>query len=129
MVPVVAAPTRAPGECDGTRAGGDGGVLATYGDVGVWPNPAPDSPGRLASSNFSADSNVYFAAPGAAPLRFPRNASLGEWRAASGNDGASVVGDPLLRDPARGDFTVLPASPAWALGWRAIDTSRVGPLA
>ena len=40
---------------------------------------------------------------------------------------ASVVSDPLLRDPSGGDFTVLPGSPAWALGWRAIDTGAVGP--
>jgi hypothetical protein len=100
---------------------------ALYGKVGVWPNPGPGYPGRLAASNFSADMNVYFAAPGAAPLRFPRNTSLAAWRAASGNDGASVAGDPLLRDPARGDFAVLPGSPAWTLGWRAIDTSGVGP--
>ncbi len=102
---------------------------ALFGQVGVWPNPAPHYPGRLSATNFSADGNVYFAAPGAAPLRFPRNASLAAWRAASGNDGASVAADPLLRDPVRGDFALLPGSPAWALGWRAIDTSRVGPAA
>ena len=100
-----------------------------FGDIGIWPNPAPFYPGALASTNFSSNDNVFFAAPGALPLRFPRKMSLEAWRAASGNDGASVVGDPLLRDPARGDFSLLPGSPAWALGWRAIDTSNVGPRA
>ena len=98
-----------------------------YGAEGIWPNPAPQYPGNFAASNFSADRNVYWAAPGSLPLRFPRNTSFEAWRALSGNDAGSVVGDPLLRDPARGDFAVLPGSPAWALGWRAIDTGSVGP--
>ena len=99
-----------------------------YEAAGMWPNPGPHYPGSQASSNFSADRNVYWAAPGALPLRFPLNlSSLQQWRAVSGNDLASAIGDPLLRDPARGDFALLPGSPAWAMGWRAIDTSAVGP--
>jgi hypothetical protein len=100
---------------------------ALYTDSGIWPNQGPNYPGNFAATNFSSDRNVYWAAPGALPLRFPQGTSFEEWRALSGNDGASVVSDPLLRDPARGDFSVLPNSPAWALGWRAIDTSNVGP--
>ena len=98
-----------------------------YSRNSVWPNPGPGFPGNFASTNFTADNNVYFAAPGSAPLDFPQGLSFGAWRAASGNDAASVIADPLLRDPQHGDFTVLPASPAWALGWKAIDTSSVGP--
>jgi hypothetical protein len=94
---------------------------------GFWPNPGPGYPGSFADSNYSADRNVFFAPPGALPLRFPLNYSLTQWRAVSGNDLTSVIADPLLKDPARGDFTVLPDSPAWALGWHAIDTSSVGP--
>jgi hypothetical protein len=98
-----------------------------YGDKGMWPNPGPHYPGAFASSNFSSDHNVFFAAPGSLPLSFPLNLSLAQWRSASGNDAASVTSDPLLRDPEHGDFTVLPGSPAWALGWHAIDTGSVGP--
>ncbi len=94
---------------------------------GFWPNPGPHYPGNFVSANYSADRNVFFAPPGAMPVRFPLNYSLEQWRAASGNDLASILGDPLLKDPENGDYTVLPASPAWALGWKAIDTSRVGP--
>ena len=98
-----------------------------YDAQAVWPNPAPHYPGNLAASNFTANANVLWAAAGALPLRFPQNTTFDQWRALSGNDAASVVSDPLLRDPSGGDFTVLPGSPAWALGWRAIDTGAVGP--
>jgi hypothetical protein len=99
-----------------------------YDAAGMWPNPAGARyPGNQAAANLSADANVYWAAAGALPLRFPLNTSLAQWRALSGSDARSAVADPLLRDPARGDFAVLPGSPAWALGWRAIDTSAVGP--
>jgi len=98
-----------------------------YSPVSVWPNPGPGFPGSHASANFSADGNVYFALPGSAALDFPQRLSFAAWRAASGNDAASVIADPRIRDPQHGDFTVLPDSPAWALGWQAIDTSSVGP--
>ena len=76
--------------------------------------------------NTTADDNVYFALHGA-PATFPLGLTLDAWRAASGNDARSVLADPQLADPAAGDFTVLPGSPAWALGWAAIDTASVGP--
>ena len=98
-----------------------------YDAQGIWPNPGPHYPGNQAASNFSASGNVYWAAAGALPLRFPLNTTLQQWQAMSGNDLSSAVSDPLLQDPQHHDYTVLPASPAWALGWRAIDTSAVGP--
>lgn len=103
-----------------------------FSDVGVWPNPAPGRyPSNFASTNFSANNNVYFSLPGShsppPPLRFPQNMSFDEWKATSGNDVFSIIGDPLITDPRHGDFTILPASPAWALGWQAIDTSSIGP--
>jgi hypothetical protein len=94
---------------------------------GFWPNPGPGYPGNYVSANYSANRNVFFAPPGALPVRFPLNFSLDQWRAASGNDRSSVIDDPLLKDPEGGDFSLLPNSPAWAMGWRAIDTSNVGP--
>lgn len=77
----------------------------------------------------SFDNNVYFAqpAPGsAAVLLFPLNASWGEWQSEM-NDVHSVNANPLLADPYAGNFTVLPESPAWSLGWQAIDTGAIGP--
>ena len=68
--------------------------------------------------------NLYWDARGAAP-RFAGK-SLTDWRAL-GRDVESVVADPLFRNAASYDFTVLPDSPAWKLGWKAIDMSTVGP--
>ncbi len=39
----------------------------------------------------------------------------------------SIVADPLFADPASGNFKLSPHSPAWKLGWKAIDMSTVGP--
>ena len=79
------------------------------------------------SCTVSGDDNVYFAGAGRA-MEFP-GGSLAQWRALSGADARSVEADPLLRGPESGDFSLLPSSPAWALGWTAIDQSRIGVLA
>jgi hypothetical protein len=100
-------------------------VFAPVGTRNAW---APqDATWQPPACTVAGDGNVYFAGAGAA-MTFP-GGSLAQWRARTGADVRSVEADPLLRDPARGDFALLPASPAWALGWRAIDTSRVGPAA
>jgi hypothetical protein len=49
-----------------------------------------------------------------------------QWKA-KGVDRHSLIADPMFRDPQRGDFALCPASPAPALGFRAIDLSGVGP--
>ena len=72
--------------------------------------------------------NVYFGGAGR-PVVFPGGRTLAQWAAATGADARSVEADPLLCDPAAGDFAVLPASPAWALGWAAIDQSQIGVIA
>jgi len=55
-------------------------------------------------------------------MAFP-GGSLAQWVQLSGADEHSVEADPQLKDPIHGDFTVLPTSPAWALGCRP-STSR-----
>ncbi|MHB0959340.1 MAG: right-handed parallel beta-helix repeat-containing protein [Pirellulaceae bacterium] len=70
------------------------------------------------------DNNLYFDATGN-PVKFCAF-TFDEWKA-KGLDQHSRVADPLFVDPARGDFTVRPESPAFELGWRAIDLSTVGP--
>jgi len=92
---------------------------------------APPNGDFFSPASWSSDANVFFgAAPGAPmPLHYPNGTQgLPAWRAAWGCDATSVEADPQLADPAAGDFTVLPSSPAWALGWEAVDLSTVGPL-
>eukprot|EP01064_Diplonema_japonicum_P013671 TRINITY_DN2120_c0_g1_i1.p1 TRINITY_DN2120_c0_g1~~TRINITY_DN2120_c0_g1_i1.p1 ORF type:complete len:646 (+),score=175.27 TRINITY_DN2120_c0_g1_i1:49-1986(+) len=81
-------------------------------------------------ANVTFDSNVYFT-PGSTAT-FPCkgtaacDCSLQDWRS-MGQDTHSVVGDPLMADPGNANFTLLPGSPALALGFQQIDTSDVGP--
>ena len=92
---------------------------------------APPNGDYFTPASWRSDGNVFFgAAPGAPmPLHYP-NATQGlpAWRMAWGCDLRSVEADPLLADPAAGNFTVLPGSPAWALGWQQIDLATVGPV-
>jgi hypothetical protein len=85
--------------------------------------------GALLGSNWSGDGvkmdrNVYFDARGGTPTFSGK--SLADWRA-MGRDTSSLVADPRFKDAANYDFTVLPDSPAWKLGWKQIDLSTVGP--
>jgi hypothetical protein len=46
---------------------------------------------------------------------------------ASNQDVEPINADPLFANPGNYDFTVLPSSPAWKMGWKAIDMRTVGP--
>jgi parallel beta-helix repeat protein len=85
--------------------------------------------GALLGSNWSGegvrmDKNVYWDARG--PIASFSGRTLAEWRG-QGRDVASAVADPLFRNAASYDFTVLPESPVWKMGWKRIDASAVGP--
>ncbi len=54
------------------------------------------------------------------------NGTWADWQK-RGKDINSKYADPLFVDPDRGDFRLKPESPAWALGFRPIDMTRVGP--
>jgi hypothetical protein len=75
-------------------------------------------------SNYRMDHNLYWDARGNA-IR-PAGKSWAEWQGA-GQDAGSLIADPMFADPASGNFRVAPRSPAWGLGWKAIDLSTVGP--
>ena len=81
-------------------------------------------------ANMTLSNNVYWTL-GSAPLdtlAFPPHAesAFGTWQAL-GKDAMSVVSDPLFANISARDFTLLPGSPALALGFQQIDTSTVGP--
>jgi parallel beta-helix repeat protein len=70
------------------------------------------------------DDNLYYQAAGL-PVSFGGD-TLSEWQAA-GQDVHSVMGNPLFTDPSNGDFSLAASSPAFNLGFQAIDVSTVGP--
>ena len=70
------------------------------------------------------DFNLYWD-PRGQEIKFDRD-SLEDWRR-RGHDVHSVIADPLFADPANGDFTLKPESPALKLGFKPIDISKVGP--
>ena len=92
---------------------------------------APPNADYYSPSSWRSDANVYFGVPPNAPmpLHYPNGTQgLPAWRAAWGCDARSVEADPQMADPAAGDFSLPPTSPAWELGWQKIDLSTVGPL-
>lgn len=76
-----------------------------------------------AANGGQADYNLYFNAT---------NAQAGDWQLHSWRDTAGLdrngrIANPLFRDYARDDFSLRAGSPAFALGFRAIDLSQFGP--
>ena len=72
------------------------------------------------------DYNLYFD-PSGRPIEFV-NSGFEEFKE-KGLDVHSVIANPLFVDPENGDFTLAPESPAFALGFKPIDLSTVGPRA
>lgn len=85
--------------------------------------------GALLGSNWSApefrmDRNLYWDARGGQVL-FAGN-DLAAWQA-KGHERNGRVADPLFVNPGSYDFTLQPGSPAWKMGWKKINLTRVGP--
>ncbi len=87
--------------------------------------------GPLLGSNWSddryrLDSNLYWN-PGlpADSVRFA-SWTFSDWRA-RGQDIHSRIADPRFVNPEKGDFTLRPGSPAFAMGFKPIDLRDVGP--
>ena len=73
------------------------------------------------------DSNLYFCAGGDELRVGVRGiASFEDWRK-KGFDANSTIADPLFVDPENDNYALQPNSPAFALGFRPIDTSTIGP--
>jgi len=86
----------------------------------------PWHPAEIDSLTHVFDYNLYFNPDkSAADIRFA-DRTFDEWRA-GGQDIHSAIADPLFADPENGDFTLSPDSPAYALGFKDIDMSTVGP--
>jgi hypothetical protein len=89
-------------------------------------NPMDKNGTRTVESTFDMDWNLYFNPRlSAEQVRFG-DATFDQWRS-RGKDVHSIYADPLFVDPAHGDFGLRPGSPAFAIGFRAIDLSSVGP--
>jgi hypothetical protein len=73
------------------------------------------------------DYNVYFHEGGeAVTFLSGKKYTFDQWKA-RGMDEHSVIADPMFVDPAGGDFSLRPESPALKLGFKPIDISTVGP--
>lgn len=85
--------------------------------------------GALLGSNwtppqFRMNRNLYWDARGG-PVLFAGD-DLTTWRA-KGYEHDGAIADPLFVDASSYQFALRPDSPAWRMGWKAIDLSRVGP--
>ncbi len=107
---------------------GDAGKLdqtgILYRNIFYWQNDRLFNRDTWPNYDIVMDYNLYYDAS-AAPITF-LGFTLDEWRE-KGLDTHSVVADPLFVDPANGDFTLRPDSPALALGFKPIDIRPVGP--
>ena len=83
-------------------------------------------PNHWPNFDLVSDFNVYCDASGKSPKFL--TLSWEEWRK-KGLDGNSLIADPRFVDPGSGNFALRPDSPAWKLGFKPIDVSRVGPRA
>lgn len=80
--------------------------------------------GNWSGEGYSFDRNLYWLT-GGRPIRFG-SWSIDQWRE-KGQDAASAIADPLFVNVTEGDYTLRPESPAFRLGFEAIDLSSVGP--
>ena len=79
-------------------------------------------PGEAPDVTF--ERNLYWCTRGLGPKSF-LGTDFATWQA-NGQDAGSVVADPKFADPAHGDFTLAPDSPALALGFRPFDWRAAG---
>ncbi len=81
--------------------------------------------GALTQDVIRVDHNLYFNASGEVRTGWGGKMSLDEWRK-QGFDAHSLVADPRFVDPKSDNYALRPDSPAFTLGFKAIDTGQVG---
>ncbi len=72
--------------------------------------------GNWDGDQFTASSNLFWRTDGK-PLELP----------AGFQSGRLLIADPLFGDPAKGDYSLRPESPAFRLGFKPFDLSQAGP--
>jgi len=90
----------------------------------VYGSEGPLLGGRWDDDKYRLNHNLYFYT-GDGPIKFA-DWPFEKWQA-RGQDRDSLIADPLFVDPENGDFSLKPESPAFKLGFRPIDLSKVGP--
>lgn len=80
--------------------------------------------GDWSENTFDMDCNLYYDSSGR-QVTF-KDTSFDDWKKL-GHDRRSIIADPLFVDPTKDDFRLKPSSPAFGLGFKQIDMSRVGP--
>jgi hypothetical protein len=90
-----------------------------------WDHAAPVLAGPWETIRHVSRRNTYWNA-GDHPVSF-LGKSLAEWQAA-GHETESILADPRFADPAQGDFSLPPDSPALATGFQPFDFRTAGPL-
>ncbi len=77
--------------------------------------------------NYTFDYNLYYMV-GGKEFDWPGDRTFAQWQQWTGQDTHSIIADPLFVDPKNGDFRLKPGSPAERIGFKPIDTSRIGRL-
>lgn len=86
------------------------------------------STGKLTQEVIRIDNNLCFCAGGKeVRVGWGGKQSFAEWQQ-QGFDAHSIVADPKFADPAHDNYALQPDSPAFGLGFKAIDTSKIGLL-
>ncbi len=83
--------------------------------------------GRLDEKVISIDRNLYCAPGGEPVIGYGGRTTWAQWQE-QGFDRNSKLGDPQFMDPLHDDYRLKPTSPAFELGFEAIDPTKIGLL-
>jgi hypothetical protein len=93
-------------------------------NIVYWDNDSPLLGSNWNDDNFRMDHNCYWHC--GKPVTFPGGLDLAGWQEKRGQDKGTIVADPGFADPAKGDFTLKPDSPALGVGFKPFDVSTAG---